>query len=222
MATAIGNIVEDPRLAVIGAGGIGSWFCPRLSKKIEGDQLENMDKKDVVVFDPDVVEVKNMRHQAFFTGEEGLPKAAIMQHRFGLDMAVARFDRQHLVNYNWFIICADNTAVRKLVYQHVHECNNGRRAPVKKFIDMRAEGSTLAIFTYKCALEALMSSLGAEPDSEQGYSCQLPSDTAVGQVNEAYDVVGGIGIQLLLNDFRGIEIPDTIMHDVVIPAAVRR
>ena len=222
MARPLGDLIADPKVAVIGAGGIGSWFCPRLSKKIEGDQLINVSKNDVTVFDPDIVEVKNMKHQAFFEGEEGLPKAAVMAHRFGFDMAVARFDKEHLTNYNWFIICADNTAIRKIVFEHVNECNKGRKSPVKKFIDMRAEGSTLAIFTYMCEIGALMSSLGKEPESEQGYSCQLPSDTAVGQVNEAYDVVGGVGIQLLLNDFRGVEIPDTIMHDVVIPAAVRR
>ena len=145
-----------------------------------------------------------------------------MHHRFDFNMSVAKFDEKHLTDYNWFIICADNTAVRNIVFKHVWECNKGRSKPVKKFIDMRAEGSTLAVFTYKCGLEALLSSLGKEPESEQGFSCQLPSDTAIGQVNEAYDIVGGIGIQLLLNDFRGIEIPDTIMHDVIIPAAVRR
>lgn len=223
MARDLGNIIEDPRLAVIGAGGIGSWFCPRLSKKIEALQLGNLDSNsNVTVFDPDVVEVKNMKHQAFFDGEEGLPKAAIMGHRFSFGVQVAKFERQHLGDYNWFIICADNTAIRKLVYKHVLECNRDRKTPMKKFIDMRAEGTNLAVFTYQCEEKALMSSLGKEPDSEMGYSCQLPSDVAVGQVNEAYDVVGGIGIQLLLNDFRGIEIPDTIMHDVVIPAAVRR
>ena len=217
-----GNISDDPRMVVIGAGGIGSWFCPRLSKMVEGDQFDNLCKSGIIIYDPDVVEEKNMRHQAFFDGEEGLPKAAIMKLRYNFDMRVARFGKEHLTSFNWYIICADNTAVRKLVFEHVAAANKDRKTPAKKFIDMRAEGSTLAIFTYKCGIEALMSSLGKEPESEQGFSCQLPSDTAVGQVNEAYDIVGGIGIQLLLNDFRGVEIPDTIMHDVVVPASVRR
>ena len=221
MAQTLGDIATGPRMAIIGAGGIGSWFCPRLSKKIEGGQLARLAKDDVHIFDPDVVEAKNMKHQAFFEGEQGMPKAAIMEHRFEMRGRIERFGKSNLGDFNWYVICADNTAVRKLVYEHVLEVNEGDKVFRKKFIDMRAEGDKLAIFTYRASLKALMSSLGAEPESEQGFSCQLPSDTIAGQVKEAYDVVGGIGMQLLLDDFRGLEIPDTIMQDVVVPAAVR-
>lgn len=220
------STITKPKMVIIGAGGIGSWFCPRLAKKLEGDQLAGLSLGDITVFDPDIVERKNMKHQAFFEGEEGLPKAAIMNHRFGFKMSVSRFDTGNLTAFNWFVICADNTAVRKIVYEHVEasktysDPDNIRVA--KKFIDMRAEGRMLSVFTYRCELQQLMSSLGQEPESKQGYSCQLPQDVAVGRVNEAYDVVGGIGMQLLLDDFRGEEIPDTIMHDVVMPAAIRR
>lgn len=205
---------------MIGAGGIGSWFCEKLDKMIDAGQLlpHVNNTTQVTVYDPDVVEKKNMRHQQFYEGEEGMGKAEIMHIRFEFDWKMLRFGQLQLTSHNYYIICADNVGVRKTIYEHVLLSNSGGKM-MKKFIDMRAEGKMYSIFTHTCSRERLMASLGDDPDSIEGFSCQLPGDVVIGHVNLAHCAAAVAGLQILLDDFRGGRIPASYVQDVVRRAA---
>ena len=192
-------------IALIGAGGIGSWTAFMLHHLIVAKQLHGKDNtitpRDVTVFDNDVVERKNLRHQLFHQDEVGMPKSLLMTARFGFKSVYRRFDKADLdENFGIFLLAVDNAATRKLVYDYA--------LPARRpFIDMRAEGRMFAVFTHRCDKETLYGSLGTDPADGRGYSCQVASDVVVNQVNLANFSVPSVGLQLLLDHLRGFPIP---------------
>ena len=54
--------MEDKKILIVGAGGIGSWLCYFLHDLQEHDQLNNT---WITVADGDTVEKKNLRYQKF-------------------------------------------------------------------------------------------------------------------------------------------------------------
>ena len=204
-------------LCVIGCGGIGSWFCLLLDRLIEHQQLGS--DMDIKVYDMDIVEKKNLRHQLFDEQEIGMPKAAVMALRHSNMLPVIkRFDDKDLHKFDYFIICADNNAVRNLVYEHVLVTNEGLEPGHKgrkKFIDMRCEGRDYIVLTYRCNREMLFCTLGDTKESTQGFSCQRAEDVVRSQIKLGNMAVAPVGAQILLDDFRGVEIPEYIYSGVV-------
>ena len=111
---------------VLGAGGTGSWLATFLDKMSLGN--------DVVIFDGDVVEPKNVLRQNFKTIDVGHRKAEVVAdhnrmsfvHGYITDTAIlhqvmAEFpdDATPLI-----IGCLDNNATRKIVHDFVAECEN--------------------------------------------------------------------------------------------------
>jgi len=180
------------RTAIIGAGGIGSHFLRLLHQMITHKQLgADVRFDDFCVFDFDVVEPKNCRHQDYDLTEVGLPKAAVMTLRYDIPHQVKAFIEDDVPFWGSYIICADNAAVRRIVFEHAVQTK-------KRFLDMRSEGDMYAIYTDRCPLEKLMSSLGPDPSSEQGFSCQRPSDVAQGiiQLGNFFAAPAGMDVWL--------------------------
>lgn len=111
---------------VLGAGGTGSWLATFLDKMSLGN--------DVVIFDGDVVEPKNVLRQNFKTIDVGHRKAEVVAdhnrmsfvHGYIKDTAIlhqvmAEFpdDVTPLI-----IGCLDNNATRKIAHDFVAECEN--------------------------------------------------------------------------------------------------
>ena len=199
----------DRKVVVIGAGGIGSFFCAFLARDIKMKQFGNMLIDNVTVFDFDVVEEKNLRHQDFQMDDIPAPKSAIMSQRYGYNFSTARFVKEDLTQYDTFIICADNPGVRKLVYEHCKTYN-------KPFLDMRTEGEVIAIFTHKEETDRLLASLGEEKkrDSEEGRSCQLAADVAENITQHGNYVVAALGIQTYLDMYREKPFPKSYVGKV--------
>ena len=63
------------KIMIIGAGGIGSFLIPLLSKV-------GTDRYTITVYDPDIVEEKNLTYQNFRKTEIGNNKALCMQKRY--------------------------------------------------------------------------------------------------------------------------------------------
>ena len=209
------------RIAVIGAGGIGSWFCETLYHLILGKQIEF---GHIDIYDPDVVEKKNLKHQKFFTREVGVHKALVVKARMAdleddqLNVYSIKFEEKHLGNYDTFIICADNAQVRKIVYEHVYALNTGKEV-AKKFLDMRCEGRKYMISTHACDKDMLLASLGADASSTVGRSCQLASDTLQSRIMCGPWAVSSVGAQVLLDMYRGAPLPESLVYSDIIPEA---
>jgi hypothetical protein len=180
------------RTAIIGAGGIGSHFLRLLDKMIRNKQLgDGVTHHDFAVFDYDVVEPKNCRHQDYELTEVGLPKAAVMTLRYEFPHFVKKFGEEEVAQWASYIICADNAAVRSIIFKHA-------KATDKRFLDMRAEGDMYAVYTDRAELASLLGSLGEDPESDAGFSCQRPGDTARGviQLGNFFAAPAGMDIWL--------------------------
>lgn len=111
---------------ILGAGGTGSWLCSFLDKQ----GLFN----DVVIFDGDIVEDKNILRQNFNTSDIGKKKAEVVArrnnmsyvHGFISDTAIlhqilAEFDEDTIP---MIIGCLDNNASRKIAHDFISEVDN--------------------------------------------------------------------------------------------------
>jgi molybdopterin/thiamine biosynthesis adenylyltransferase len=197
-------------IALVGAGGIGSWTSVMLAHLLTAKQVKSQhdsraaDADDVTVFDMDVVEKKNLRHQLFRSEEIGAAKSLLVAYRHGYHGEWRRFVKADIASFDCILLAVDNAATRLMVYKDAVPAG-------KRVIDMRAEGRTYAVFTHRCPMNTLMGSLGQDPASTQGFSCQRPEDVLVEETNLANFVVPGIGLQLLLDDLRGIPVPTHVM-----------
>jgi hypothetical protein len=170
-------------------------------------------RKNITVFDFDAVEGKNLRHQDYEEIELGVPKAVVMSQRYKFKACCLAFVEEHCQTYGLIIICADNPGVRKDVYTH---CKMYR----KPFLDMRSEGKNIAVFTHEASEGFLMSSLGKDPDSTEGQSCQLAVDTAADIIQMGNAVVAPKGLQILMDVHRkssgdkSITVPPFVMEEL--------
>jgi hypothetical protein len=195
-------------IAIIGAGGIGSHFCGILSRMINARQLGPLSHESFTVYDFDVVEPENLKHQDFGFSEVGVPKAAVMTIRYGFKHRIVRFGKDHLSEVGAFIICADNPGVRRIVFQHA-------KATKKPFVDMRAEGDMYAVFTDKAPLNVLIASLGDEPETETGVSCQRAIDRRRGVVQMGNFFAAPMGMDILLRQLRKVSYPAKIVRAII-------
>ena len=186
-------------VAVIGAGGIGSYLCPLLKKLMKNDQLPF---KNFSLFDFDIVEHDNIKHQNFEKEDAGIPKALVMELKgYCKGANLHKFDKNDLDKFDLFIICADNAYVRNLIYEHVNIHKD------KKFIDLRATGDIIAVYTQKVSLQELQESLGTNPESKETFSCQTAQDKSANKIQMGNFVVAPLGLQVLLNMVRGVRYP---------------
>lgn len=194
--------------AIIGAGGIGSNFCQILDRLIEAEQVPaRTNRTDFTVFDFDVVERKNLKHQDFEQAEIGMPKSLLMSLRYEYKSRIAPFEEAQLNEFQSFIICADNPQVRRIVFEHA-------KAHGKPFIDMRCEGDMTAVYTNKVELDELLNSLGEDKDSKVGRSCQLQVDVNDGKIQLGNFHVPVVGAQILLRSYRKEDYPAKLIGTV--------
>jgi PRTRC genetic system ThiF family protein len=74
---------DQLNLVLIGCGGTGGWLAVNLPRIA---YLQKLAGKKVVItlIDPDIVEAKNIPRQNFISSDLGLPKAAVLAARYGL------------------------------------------------------------------------------------------------------------------------------------------
>ena len=209
-ASAEGTGIGLP-IAVIGVGGIGSHFCALLNWALHKDQLE-MDSQDITIYDFDVVDESNLRHQDYYRNTIGFPKAFVIATRYGFHGRCVKFGEQpdHFNDNQTFIICADNPGVRMAINEHCREAR-------KSFIDMRSEGDMYTVMTDLCPVDKYLASLGTtdeERKDENGRSCQLAQDKEAGQVQLGHLAAAVAGMQVLLKRVRKQSYPQQFIAAV--------
>ena len=97
------------KVMIIGAGGIGSFLIPLLNKT---------DLYNITVYDPDVVETKNITYQNFDEEDVEKHKVKVMQERYPSIKAEPYkvLTAKQVKGYDLVICCADNLAVRRTLY----------------------------------------------------------------------------------------------------------
>ena len=139
------------KILIIGAGGIGSFLIPLLDKT---------NLYDLHVYDPDIVEEKNLTYQNF--GKEDVDKYKVncMATRFNTvkPNPYPVLTTRQLKGYDLVICCADNLTVRRTLYNSD-----------VSWLDLRAQGRNATLVSYK-EKEELRNELTQGPDGS--FSCQ--------------------------------------------------
>jgi molybdopterin/thiamine biosynthesis adenylyltransferase len=188
--------MERRRIAVVGCGGIGSYFCKELHNFQKHDQFGAYEV-EITVWDDDTVDTKNLKYQNFQDFDLGDNKAEVIGMRYNFDYEEERLDSESkLDSYDIIIAAVDNSQFRKLLYGWAEKNQE------KYWIDLRSEGRSVAFFTKheKNTLPIMLATLADTP--EGGTSCQLAHELEKGIIQQGNKIIAAIGSQLLLNYLR--------------------
>ena len=74
------------KILIIGAGGIGSHLIPALART---------NWYDITVFDPDIVETKNITYQNFTEAQVGMSKVEAMALSWNITLNLTRYSQRN-------------------------------------------------------------------------------------------------------------------------------
>jgi len=176
------------KIAIVGAGGIGSYFCRNLSETFKKDikGIVEIDPFFVTVFDADNVEEKNLLYANFDIDDLNLNKAECMKNKYYFNCIDRNFEDSDIKNYDLIILCVDNNDIRLIVSSHNAD-----------FIDLRATGR--AIFGYiniSGLNDREYKKYTLEQKGVRG-SCQYQNDIDSKTIRFGNRVIAEIGLQLL-------------------------
>jgi len=174
------------RIMIIGTGGIGSYLV---------DFLSRIGIYDITVFDDDKLEEKNLTYQNFMPDMVGQTKVNALQNRLKVNglKTVTQHGFQVLVEkqlkgYDLVVCCADNLAVRRLLYRQGY----GDSAKIK-WLDLRAQGRNAALISYRVDANLVDDLLAG---AEGSFSCQGGEwDGSPTDINCMHIAIAGIAVQ---------------------------
>jgi len=188
------------KIAVIGAGGIGSYLAGHLDKLVELDQIKS---SKYIFFDDDIVELKNMLYQNFNETDIDEKKAdALSMKYFNLEFRTQRLVKSDLNGYNLIVLCADNNIIRREAWSNWEENNI-------PFIDSRANGRAVGIFSSDT--ENYLKTIDKSSDSS---SCQNPFQIEKKEIEYGNVVIAAYLAQCLLNFDRKKSLPSDFMVNI--------
>ena len=122
--------VFDPHLhlktiTIVGVGGTGSQVARIVGRMLYDMKRRGLHIPDLVLIDPDCVEIKNVGRQLFTAGDVGQYKAHTISKRLNLGLglnsvAIAEpVSLDHFERYSGHLIvsCVDNHAARKVLHE---------------------------------------------------------------------------------------------------------
>lgn len=185
---------EKQEILIVGCGGIGSFVIKELSRLVLNEQID-LNKTNITIADFDIVELKNIKYQNFKIDDLGKNKAKVLSDKYLFIHTEEKIETiEQLGQYNFIICCVDNAEARKLIFEYCFEKD-------KYFIDMRAEGRAIAIFTKgNQTKEEMLKTLNF--DKKESSSCQLGFELENNIIQQGNVIVSSIGSQLILNKLR--------------------
>ena len=180
-------------IAIIGAGGINSWFIQHLS-----EVLKIFDKRDITyvkIFDNDDVEEKNLKrgNQNFLIEDLTEQKAAVLGKRYNFDFENEIITKDNidklLEPFGDVIIGVDNNSARKLIYEYCHKHK-------KYLLDLRAQGTQMLyiVLDHDKELEYYNNKYFNNKEvMERKGSCQLDSDVRQDHIENANKTIAFMG-----------------------------
>lgn len=190
------------KTAIVGLGGIGSWFLFFIHDLIEHEQITK--NHIFYLIDDDEVTDKVIKYQYFRDHEIFELKVQALAEQFGCNQFIPINKRiendKDLIDYDSIICCVDNHKFRKLFYKHVFKNS-------KYWIDMRAEGRTFYIAQThpKNTLESMLKTI--DSTFKTSTSCQRKFELEQGIIQQGNKIVALIGSQIFLNHFRKQDSP---------------
>lgn len=174
-------------ICVIGCGGIGSWLASFVNRAQLNKQLEG----DFTFIDDDIVEAKNIPYQNFEVEDVMKNKAEVIGDKLLFDYQVTRLEKpEDLKAFDLVVIAADNSKVRRMVYEHA-----------KDWIDLRSKGRIVSVFrkSEKNTPKVMEETLGS---SDEPTSCQNKNELKANIIQYGNLIAASIGVQMLVNEER--------------------
>tara|TARA_A100001391_G_scaffold20193_1_gene11092 strand:- start:651 stop:1229 length:579 start_codon:yes stop_codon:yes gene_type:complete len=189
------------KILIVGAGGIGSFLIPL---------LDRVKIYDITVFDPDVVEEKNLLYQNYEKSDINSNKAEIMMTRYSsvlLGSPYPILTHSQIKGYDLVVCCADNLAVRRMIYMSKQNILNG-----VKWLDLRAQGRNGVLISHLVDINLLDTFLEG-PDGS--FSCQAGDWDGTGKgVNLSHTIIAGMGAQWIQKYFNGEKVIEQKMVNI--------
>ena len=179
--------MKKRKIMIIGTGGIGSYLIPLLNKT---------GLYDITIYDPDVVESKNISFQNFEDTQVGMLKVDAMDARYEIKKTYGYpvLTAKQLGGYDLVVCCADNLDIRRTMY------NDKGLA----WLDLRAQGRNGILVSF---LENpdLYGELTSGPDGS--FSCQGDAwDGGNTNLHYMHVAVAGIGAEWIQRWFNEEEV----------------
>lgn len=191
-------VVKLKKIALAGGGGIGSHLTAMLFDfGVNREQFPFVDYQ-IDVYDPDIVDHKNLLHQNFADSDIGQLKAESLANRYAVTPKVQEMTVNDFPNYDLILCGVDSMVFRKQLYEWSWQ------NPAKAFwIDGRCESRSGCVFNKTVSKDKLEKMLS---DSQERNGCLLKFEKENNVSHALPIIVAGVMLQTFLNYVRGEKI----------------
>jgi hypothetical protein len=184
------------KLAIIGAGGIGSNLAELLIPALRRLSIS----ANITIMDNDVVEAGNLGHQRYTTDDLGMKKVDALVsrlHNASTSVEVSACtenlrEASQLVGFDMVVVCVDRPEPRRLVH-----------AVDVPWVDLRCGGDGYVMLSYQSERSLVRH---MTPD-HQPMSCQHPGALEDGNLEFGFANAASLGAQWALQLLRGQQPP---------------
>lgn len=186
------------KVAVIGAGGIGSnllrILAPTLSQSILADKLGGI---ELTIFDSDIVEQNNLYHQGYTVSDIGKYKVdALVESLRLFESSIICFapinydviESTNLDRFNLVIVCVDSPLARVITHS---------RCSI--WLDLRCRGDNFIALDYNAADDVIKSLTNLK---QKAGSCQFEDAIETGNIQFGNAAAAVFGSQWITQHFR--------------------
>jgi molybdopterin/thiamine biosynthesis adenylyltransferase len=184
------------KIAIAGAGGIGSNLLAVLFDYGFNRKQFNYSEIEVDMYDDDTVDVKNLLHQNFKLDDIGKHKVSVMEDKYVVNGLKRRMTEKDFKNYDLIFSCVDSMTFRKSLYEY-----GWTKGGDKLFwIDGRCTSRQGALFTSDMPRAALEPYIN---ESQEEGGCLLAYEKEENISHTLPTVVAAMMVQAFLNKLRG-------------------
>jgi molybdopterin/thiamine biosynthesis adenylyltransferase len=183
-------------IAIAGAGGIGSNLLAILFDYGFNRKQFNYADFDIVIYDDDTVDLKNLLHQNFKLDDIGKHKVSVLEDKYVVTGIRKRMTENDFKKYDLVFSCVDSMPFRKSLYEY------GWSKPKDKlfWIDGRCTSRQGAMFNSDIPKEQLLPYID---DSEAEGGCLLAYEKEQNISHTLPTIVAAMMVQTFLNKLRG-------------------
>jgi molybdopterin/thiamine biosynthesis adenylyltransferase len=183
------------KIAIAGAGGIGSNLLAILFDYGFNRRQFDYTKVEIDMYDPDTIDLKNLLTQNFKIDDIGKHKVSVMEDKYVVNGIQNRMTREDFSKYDLVFSCVDSMPFRKALYDY------GWSDEGKKlfWIDGRCTSRQGAIFNSDLSKAELLPYID---DSEIEGGCLLAYEKSENISHTLPTVVGAMMVQTFLNKLR--------------------
>lgn len=184
------------KIAIAGAGGIGSNLLAVLFDYGFNRKQFNYSELEIDMYDDDTVDIKNLLHQNFKLDDIGKHKVSVLEDKYVVNGIKNRMTEKDFKNYDLIFSCVDSMTFRKALYEYGWTKGTDRLF----WIDGRCTSRQGAVFTsdiLKPALEPYIN------DSQEEGGCLLAYEKEENISHTLPTVVAAMMVQAFLNKLRG-------------------